>query len=164
MSYWLCDLTSYSIHPVSYYYKGAKGAVHICDWACKNRAYLHKLRMFKKWHFSFGLCLWYSCSVNCLCFIIDLWIRHKDFIVIVFVIQYCKLNFKNKAKLFVQICPIFAGPVTYTIFSFSSDVYYYVFLLKTLIHLMCMLTSNVPVHMWLIILQWLYMGISQGII
>ena len=128
MSYWLCDLTSYSIHPVSYYYKGAKRAVHICDWACKNWAYLHKLRMFRKWHFSFGLCLWYSCSVNCLCFIIDLWIRRKDFIVIVFVIQYCKLNFKNKAKLFVQICPIFAGPVTYTIFPFSSDVYYYIFL------------------------------------
>ena len=34
-----------------------------------------------------GLCLWYSCAVNCLCFLIDLWIRRKDFIVIVFVIQ-----------------------------------------------------------------------------
>ena len=33
-----------------------------------------------------GLCLWYSCSVNFVCFLIDLWIRHKDFIVIVFVL------------------------------------------------------------------------------
>ena len=26
--------------------------------------------------------------------------------------KYCKLKFKNKAKFCVQICPIFAGPVT----------------------------------------------------
>ena len=25
---------------------------HICDWACKNRAYLHKLHVFIKWYFS----------------------------------------------------------------------------------------------------------------
>ena len=24
----------------------------ICDWACKNRAYLHKLHIFRKWYFS----------------------------------------------------------------------------------------------------------------
>ena len=24
----------------------------ICDWACENRAYLHKLHMFRKWYFS----------------------------------------------------------------------------------------------------------------
>ena len=23
----------------------------ICDWACKNQAYLHKLHMFRKWYF-----------------------------------------------------------------------------------------------------------------
>ena len=34
-----------------------------------------------------GLCLWYSCSVNFLCFLIDLWIRDKDFIVIEFVLK-----------------------------------------------------------------------------
>ena len=24
----------------------------ICDWACENRAYLHKLHVFRKWYFS----------------------------------------------------------------------------------------------------------------
>ena len=28
--------------------------------------------------------------------------------------RYCKLKFKNKVKFGVQICPIFAGPVTYS--------------------------------------------------
>ena len=27
----------------------------ICDWACNNRAYLHKLHIFRKWHFSWSL-------------------------------------------------------------------------------------------------------------
>ena len=27
--------------------------------------------------------------------------------------RYCKLKFKNKAKFCMQICPIFAGRVTY---------------------------------------------------
>ena len=29
--------------------------------------------------------------------------------------RYCKLKFKNNAKFCVQICPIFAGPVTFSI-------------------------------------------------
>ena len=35
--------------------------------------------------------------------------------------RYCKLKFKNKAKFCVQICPIFAGPVTFMLFNLELE-------------------------------------------
>ena len=43
-----------------------------CDWACKNRAYLHKLHMFRKWYFSWSvLMIFMFCKFSLLsyCFV-----------------------------------------------------------------------------------------------
>ena len=36
--------------------------------------------------------------------------------------RYCELKLKNKAKFCVQICPIFAGPVTYYVFYYTGGL------------------------------------------
>ena len=42
----------------------------ICDWACENRAYLHKLHMFIKWHFSWSL---FMINTFCKLYLLSYW-------------------------------------------------------------------------------------------
>ena len=45
----------------------------ICDWACKNRAYLHKLHMFRKWYFSWSLFMMFMCKF----YLLSFWFMNK---------------------------------------------------------------------------------------
>ena len=58
--------------------------------------------------------------------------------------RYCKLKFKNKAKLCVQICPIFTGPVTYCPIPHDGGMYIARFQLLLLekSHICCIITHN----------------------
>ena len=64
-----------------------------------------------------SLCLWWTSSVNFISFLTNLQISDKNFVEIVRV--DFKLKFKKLDKFYVQICPIFARPVTYVIKSGS---------------------------------------------
>ena len=45
-----------------------------CDWACENRAYLHKLHMFRKWYFSWSVLMIF---MFCKLFLLSYWFVNK---------------------------------------------------------------------------------------
>ena len=94
---------------------------YICDWACESRAYLHKLHIFRKWSFSWSvLKIFMFCKLSLLSywFVNMAYKLHCDSFCTFK--RYCKLKFKNQAKFCVQICPIFAGPVTYVFIQYTG--------------------------------------------
>ena len=55
--YWISNLIKLCLSVLyftSQFWK-PQANICICDWACKNRVYLHKIHMFKNWYFSWSV-------------------------------------------------------------------------------------------------------------